>query len=102
MFIHAVYFWLKQDLTLEQQADFLRGLRTLPAVETIYRGHIGIPAKTERDVIDSSYDYALVCEFADQTAQDAYQVHPIHLQFVQDCAQYWTRVQVFDSEELGA
>jgi hypothetical protein len=97
-----VYFWLKDELTPAQRADFERGVRTLPAVETIGRAHIGLPAATDRPVIDSSYAYALVFEFADKAAQDAYQIHPIHLQFVQDCEQYWTRVQVYDCVSAGA
>lgn len=97
MFIHAVYFWLKDDLTDEQRADFARGVRTLPAVEAITRAHIGVPAPTNRPVIDSSYAYALILEFADQAQHDAYQQHPIHLQFVKDCGAYWSRVQIYDS-----
>ena len=100
MFYHVVYFWLINDLTAEQRTDFLRGLRTLPSVATIQRAHIGVPAATDREVIDSSYSYALICEFVDKAAQDTYLNHPIHLQFVQDCAQYWTRVQVYDSEAI--
>lgn len=102
MFIHAVYFWLKEDITAEERETFLRGLRTLPTVDTIQRAHIGVPAETNRPVIDRSYAYALVFEFADKAAQDAYQVHPIHLQFVKDCEQYWTRVQVYDCVSTGA
>lgn len=97
MFIHSVYFWLKEDISDAERAEFLRGAQLLLGVDTIVRGHIGTPATTRRVVIDSSYDYALVFEFADQAGQDTYQEHPIHLQFVADCAQYWTRVLVYDS-----
>ncbi|HEY3377040.1 MAG TPA: Dabb family protein [Armatimonadota bacterium] len=97
MFLHAVYFWLKDDLTTAQRADFARGVHTLPAIPVVSRAHIGEPAATNRPVIDSSYSYALVLEFADQAAQDSYQEHPVHLQFVQDCHEYWTRVQIYDS-----
>ncbi len=97
MFIHSVYFWLKENLSDAERADFLRGVQSLLGVDTIVRGHIGTPAATRRVVIDSSYDYALVFEFTDQAEQDVYQEHPIHLQFVADCAKYWARVQVYDS-----
>ncbi len=100
MFIHSVYFWLKENLSEAERADFVRGAQSLLGVDTIVRGHIGVPAATRRAVIDSSYDFALVFEFADQAGQDTYQEHPIHLQFVADCAVYWTRVQVYDSVAL--
>lgn len=99
MFMHAVYFWLKDELTPEQHAAFERGVRTLPTITEIAHAHIGTPAPTNRPVIDRSYSYALILEFANKASQDIYQEHPIHLKFVQDFGDYWTRVQIYDSVE---
>jgi hypothetical protein len=97
MFVHAVYFWLREDLTAEDEAAFKKGLDSLATIESAHQCYIGPPAATDRPVIDRSYSYALVVVFTDETAHDAYQVHPTHDAFRNDCAQYWTKVLIYDS-----
>ena len=97
MFVHTVFFWLNSP---ESQADHdaLRaGLESLKAVTDISAAYMGTPADTRRPVIDHSYDFSLTFVFADRAAHDAYQVHPIHLQFVDTCSHLWERVQVYDA-----
>jgi hypothetical protein len=97
MFVHAVYFWLKEGLTQEELAQFQEGIHSLTSIESVQQGHVGVPADTDREVIDSSYSYALVVVFADQQGHDDYQVHPVHDKFRQTCAPFWTRVRIYDS-----
>ncbi|HEY3755490.1 MAG TPA: Dabb family protein [Opitutaceae bacterium] len=99
MLVHAVYFWLKPELTPAQTADFWRGLGTLKQIRSVETIHLGKAAATEkRPVIDHSYSAALVIGFKDVASHDAYQDDPIHLKFVADCKDYWTRVQIYDSQ----
>lgn len=99
MLVHAVYFWLKPELTDAQRADFRRGVETLAAIKSVEKTYIGPPAKTpKRPVIDDSYSLALVVLNKDIAAQNAYQVDPIHLKFVEDFNTFWMRVQIYDSE----
>lgn len=97
MFVHAVYFWLKNaDRTADQ--DALRaGVQTLTTIDVVTTAYVGVPAPTRRPVIDHTYQLALTLVFADQAAHDAYQVHPTHLAFVEMCAHLWERVQIYDS-----
>jgi Stress responsive A/B Barrel Domain len=97
MFIHAVYFWLRDDLTPDEHARFIAGLRSLRAIENVRDGWIGVPAPTDRPVIERGYSNALVLVFADQQAHDAYQVHPVHDRFREECGRFWTTVRIFDS-----
>ena len=97
MFVHHVYFWLKEANNQESHARLLKGLQTLPAIKAIHMAHIGVPATTNRDVIDRSYQFSLLLLFKNQADQDAYQVHPTHLQFVKDCSSLWEKVVVYDS-----
>jgi hypothetical protein len=97
MFVHAVYFWVREDLTAEEQARFAAGLRSLRAIEGVESGYIGVPAPTDRPVIERGYSRALVLVFADQQAHDAYQVHPVHDRFRAECGGYWTTVRIYDS-----
>jgi hypothetical protein len=99
MLFHCVYFWLKPELTPAQRAEFRRGVETLAGIKAVEKASIGVPAATEkRPVIDHSYDVALIIQCRDVAAQNAYQVDPIHLAFVEKFKDRWTRVQIYDSE----
>lgn len=96
--VHSVFFWLKEDLTAEQQAAFRAGVASLRDVSTIQNMYVGPVAPTEeRGVIDNTYSIALLVHFADVAGQNAYQIDPIHLKFVDDHKDKWTKVVVYDS-----
>jgi hypothetical protein len=97
MFVHHVYFWLKNAGSKEDQARLLKGLKTLQKIEAIKMSHIGVPANTNRPVIDTSYQFSLLLIFDDRQSQDVYQNHPVHLKFVEDYSNLWTKVIVYDS-----
>lgn len=97
MFIHAVYFWLRDDLTASDEAQFSASVQSLLAIGSVLHGWVGVAASTDRPVIDRSYSRALVVVFADEAGHDAYQVHPIHDRFRDECHHLWTRVQIYDS-----
>lgn len=97
-FVHVVYFWLKEDLSDEDRKQFEEeGLGTLATCPTIQKVFYGPPAMTPRDVVDNSYSYAWICHFKNKEDQDAYQVEPIHLKFIEDYSSMWTKVQVYDN-----
>ncbi len=97
MFLHSVFFYLNNSDSQADQDALRRGLTTLAGIETVTTAYIGTPAETRRPVIDHTYSFALMLVFADQAAHDVYQEHPIHLQFVADCAHLWQRVQIYDA-----
>jgi hypothetical protein len=101
MFVHHVFFWMKHDITPGGIDTFERSVSTLPTIDVVKFGDVGKPAGTNRAVIERSYSYSLLLVFEDQSAHDEYQVHPIHLKFVEDCSQLWERVLVYDSESTG-
>jgi hypothetical protein len=99
MLVHTVYFWLKPDLTAAQRAEFRRGVESLGGIKSVEKIYVGTPAKTEkRPIIDDSYSVGLTVLCKDVAAHDAYQVDPIHHKFIEQCKQYWTRVQIYDAE----
>lgn len=99
MLFHCVYFWLKPELTPAQRADFRRGVESLIAIKSAEHVSVGAPAATQkRPVIDDSYDVALIVQCRDVAAEAAYQVDPIHLAFVAQFKEFWSRVQIYDSQ----
>jgi hypothetical protein len=100
VFIHHVFFWLKNAASTEDKQALIAGLQKLASAPTIQSFHIGNPAATSRGVIDNSYAVSWFVLFADAAAQDAYQVDPIHLQFVKECSPLWEKVVVYDSIDV--
>ena len=100
MFVHHVYFWLKNPQSKEDKAKLVAGLEKLSKVKNIDMFHIGQPAGTNREVIDTSYSVSWLLIFKDKAAQDAYQVDPIHLKFVEECSSLWQKVVVYDSIDV--
>ena len=97
MFIHHVYFWLKNPGNKEDKAKLIEGLKKLSKVKTIKNFYIGQPAATRREVIDSSYDVSWLLFFDSAAAQDSYQTDPVHLKFVEECSSLWQKVVVYDT-----
>ena len=97
MFIHAVYFWLRDDLTPADRATFAAGLQSLRRIEGVVHGYIGVPAPTDRPVIERGYTRGLILVFNDERAQEAYQVHPVHDRFREQCGGFWKSVRIYDT-----
>lgn len=96
-FVHTVFFWMKEDLSDEEAKFFESELEKLGQCPTINSYKYGKPAGTPREVVDNSYGYAWIVDFATSEDQDAYQEEPIHLEFIDNCKDLWTRVQVYDT-----
>lgn len=99
--IHHVFFWLKEPNNEAHKKQLVKALNDLLKVETIKLSHIGFPAGTEsRDVVDHSYSVSYMVMFDDRAGQDAYQVHPLHVKFVEENSHLWEKVVVYDSVDV--
>ena len=99
MLVHTVIFWLKKDLSEDQQVEFTNEVKTLGEISSVESFHIGTPAPTpKRPVIEDSYDYAITVVLKDMDAHDDYQVDPIHLDFIDKCKDMWERVVIYDAD----
>lgn len=96
-FIHTVYFWFKEDSDPKLKEEFVNGLEELAKVKSIQSVYYGPPAGTPRDVVDNSYDYAWVTHFKTSADHDAYQIDPIHLEFIEKYKSLWKEVVVYDN-----
>lgn len=97
-FHHAVYFWMNEDSTgggAQQTIDACR--RNLSDIPGILKMTLGVPASTSGGPVDASYGVALIIEFEDKAAHDAYDVHPGHQRMISECGHLWERVTVYDS-----
>jgi hypothetical protein len=101
LFVHHVFFWLKDPGNPEDRAALIGGLQKLSKIAAIREFHIGQPADTDRDVIDTSYAISWMLLFATAEDQASYQTDPIHLQFVKECSPLWSKVMVYDSINIA-
>ena len=99
MFSHIVIFWT--DPAQPNAADELlagaeRYLRPIPGTTHF---HVGRMVPSHRPVVDQTYQVALNITFVDKQAQDDYQLHPLHLEFVEKVfKRVCSRVVVYDFE----
>ena len=97
IFVHHVYFWLKNKESKEDRAALIKGLQALSKIDYIKLFHIGQPADTNREVIDTSYSVSWLLFFNSKEEEERYQKDPVHLKFVEDCKHLWSKVVVYDS-----
>lgn len=99
MLVHTVFFWLKPELGDADRQAFRKGLESLAAIRSGEKLYVGEPAATgKRPIIDSSYDFALTVILKDIAAHDAYQVDPIHKDFIKRCGSMWAKLLVYDAQ----
>lgn len=99
MFSHIVIFWTDPDNASapdQLAAGVEKYLRPIPLARLLHCGRMATSARA--DVVDQTYQVALNFTFDSKADQDAYQVHPLHLDFVANCKHLWKRVVVYDFE----
>jgi len=98
MFVHSVYFWLRDGLKDSELRQFTSQLHALTTIPTVKHSYVGVPAATDRPVIDSTYSYGMILVFDDRPDHDVYQDHEIHDRFRNECSTYWSKVLIYDFE----
>lgn len=99
-FVHAVYFWLHNPDDPADRSAFESSLNTLLETSAYTKtNYVGTPPNAIRDVVDDSFTYCLLVTFESEEAQEAYQVEPAHLKFIEDAGHLWKKVVVYDALE---
>jgi hypothetical protein len=98
MLVHTVYFWLKPNLSEENLEFFFKEVKTLKSIPSVIGFYCGKPASTPpRPVLDQSYDCGLTVILEDIAGHDAYQIDPIHKDFIEKCSPLWDKVKIYDA-----
>jgi len=98
MFAHMVYFTLNDPTSANKEA-------LVAACDKYLTGHEGTvfyaagtrAEDADREVNDKGFDVALQMVFDSRAAQDKYQTHPRHLQFIEVAKPLYKSVRVFDA-----
>ena len=99
MFSHVVIFWTDPAKPEAADAVIAGGEKFLKTIPGLTHFHIGKMVGSTRPVVDQTYQIALNTVFASKQAQDDYQVHPQHLEFIAHCVKpFVKKVVVYDFE----
>lgn len=99
MFSHVVIFWADPDRP--EATDLLvdGARRYLAQAQGLLHFHVGKMVPSHREVVDQTYQVALNMVFESKQAQDEYQTHPLHLEFIDKVFKpNCTKVRVYDFE----
>jgi Stress responsive A/B Barrel Domain len=83
MFSHVFIFWTDPNnprAVDELVAGAEKYLRPIPGAKSF---HVGRMVTSQRPVVDQSYQVALNFIFDSKKSQDEYQVHPLHVEFLE-------------------
>jgi hypothetical protein len=83
MFSHVVIFWTDPNKPSAADELIAGGQKYLKDIPGVLHFHIGKMVGSHRAVVDQSYQVALNLVFPDKAAQDTYQDHPQHIEFVE-------------------
>ena len=81
---HIVIIWLKQPGLTDAQDTIIKASQALKTIPGVIALKTGKAVPSQREVVDSSFDVALVISFIDQAALDAYLTHPVHLKLLEE------------------
>ena len=99
MFSHIVVFWTDpaQPNAAEELLEGANWL--LKDIPGVLQFHVGKMVPSERPVVEQSYQAALNLIFPNKQAEQEYQTHPQHLEFVEKYVRRLTqKVVVYDFE----
>jgi hypothetical protein len=101
-FTHHVLIWLKNPDSEADMKKLLEGVDLLKRIPEVQKVIVSRPAPTEkRPVVDNSFSLSCLFYFKDIKAHDAYQIHPLHKEFVAKYSTLWQKVLVYDAEEIA-
>lgn len=99
MFSHVVIFYTDPKNPTAADELIAGANQYLKPIPGVIQFHIGKMVGSARPVVDQSYQVALNLIFPDKKAQDDYQVHPMHIDFVEKVfKKNCVRVIVYDFE----
>jgi len=99
MFSHVVIFWTDPAIPTGADEVIAGAEQYLKAIPGITHFHVGKMVPSHRPVVEQSYQVGLCVGFASKQAQDDYQTHPLHMEFLEKVfKRVCRRVVVYDFE----
>ena len=97
LFVHHVFFYLKDPNNTQDEARLLEGLKKLAKIPAVNFSHLGRPARTDGDEIEKGYSISWLCFFKNLIEEEIYQTDPVHLKFLEEYEHLWEKRVVYDA-----
>jgi hypothetical protein len=81
---HVVIVWLKDHGSQTARRQYIEASKSLSRLPMVWRYQIGTVLPGGREVVDSSYDVAIVATFENARALDEYTRHPDHKKVLEE------------------
>ena len=90
--------WLKDSDNEAVHTSFQSALQTM-VKNSLYikSAHLGLPANTNRDIVDNSYTYCYIATFTSKEDQDSYQTEKAHDVFREQVGHLFDKIVIYDS-----
>ncbi len=100
-YVHSVYVWLADPRDETERKAFLLAMKkfihNLPYAELVTFGEV-VPS--EREVVDSSYDYSFIVSFNSEEDMRRYETDPAHKAFLAETKELIDHIVIYDSRDL--
>lgn len=94
---HVVIVWLKESGNRTAQNRIIAESQVLKEIPGVLSLRAGTVIASERPIVDSSFDVALVISLTDRAALDGYLSHPLHVRLVEETLKPLVdRIRVYD------
>ena len=81
---HVVVCWLKNPGNAEDRERLIQAAKSLRPIPGVISLEAGECLPSNREIVDSTFDVAMVIRFRDGKALEEYLVNPIHVQAVKE------------------
>lgn len=75
---HVVLCWLKDAGDSEQRDRIIKMTETFNDIPSVLNARAGGPIRSERSIVDDSFDVGIIVEVRDEKGLQEYINHPIH------------------------
>jgi hypothetical protein len=94
---HIVIIWLQEPGNTRAQDRIIKASQSLKTIPGVISLRSGKAVPSQRKIVDSSFDVALIISFINKAALDAYLVHPAHLKLLEETMKPLVdRIRVYD------
>jgi hypothetical protein len=94
---HIVIVWLQEPGNAEHRARIISESQVLREIPGVVELRAGAMLPSQRAIVDSSFDVALIISLADPEAMAGYLSHPLHIKLVEETLKpLVAKIRVYD------
>ncbi len=93
---HVIMVWLNKTGDEKARSEFAKISETLNDLPGIVYRHVGVVSKSDRQIVDDTFDVAITVTLKDKASLKAYLEHPKHKEVLKKIKPMVNRVVAYD------